>query len=204
MKILSNHRKILFDKALDRMLAEHFYLIYHEFLSFNRFIGWISTYNHHQYKIIISYYSSCSCQNFYTNDICKHFLFVLKRIFNVNLSSFELRLSIMQYHRFTNIDLENIFQGQNRRRCSIVSPLSQLNNREKSSLIFKRQSIDSTDVCPICFECLLVKNRKLVTCFRSCGKSMHENCMKQWKHLKGKSFNCPFCHNIHRILCDLF
>ncbi|CAF4330285.1 unnamed protein product, partial [Rotaria sordida] len=44
-EILSNHRKILFDKVLGEMLTRHFYLIQHEFLSSDRFEGWIYTYN---------------------------------------------------------------------------------------------------------------------------------------------------------------
>ncbi|CAF1359820.1 unnamed protein product [Rotaria sordida] len=59
-EILPNHRKILFDKVLGEMLTRHFYLIQHEFLSSDRFEGWIYTYNRHRYKIIISYHSSCS------------------------------------------------------------------------------------------------------------------------------------------------
>ncbi|CAF1416026.1 unnamed protein product [Rotaria sordida] len=192
-EILSNHRKILFDKALGEMLTRHFYLIQHEFLSSDRFEGWIYTYNRHRYKIIISYHSSCSCKKFQKNNVCKHFLFVLKRIFNIDLYSLDLRLSIMEYRRFTNIDLEYIFQGQIRRLCSIVPPSSQLNKKEQLLLTFKCQSIDYNDVCPICFERLLMKNRKLVTCFYSCGKSMHKDCMNEWKHIKGKSTNCPLC-----------
>ncbi|CAF3365609.1 unnamed protein product [Rotaria sp. Silwood1] len=191
--ILSNHQKIIFDKAFDQMLTRHFYLIQHEFSSSDRFEGWIYTNKRHRYKIIISYHLSCSCKQFQKNDICKHFLFVLKRIFNVDLYSSDLRLSIMEYHRFTNIELEHIFQGQSRRLCSIVPPLSPLNKKEQLPLTFKRQSIDYNDVCPICFERLLMKNRRLVTCFYSCGKSMHENCMNKWKHVKGKSTTCPLC-----------
>ncbi|CAF3987454.1 unnamed protein product [Rotaria sp. Silwood2] len=192
-EILSNRRNIIFDKALGQMLTRHFYLIQHEFSFSDQFEGWIYTYNRHRYKIIISYRSSCSCKKFQQNNVCKHFLFVLKRIFNVDLNSFDLRLSIMEYRRFTNIDLEHIFQGQSRRLCPIVPPLSQLNKKEQLPLTFKRQSIDYNDVCPICFECLLMKDRRLVTCFYSCGKSMHENCMNEWKHVKGKSTNCPLC-----------
>jgi len=99
----------------------------------------------------------------------------------------------MQYHRFTIIDLEHIFQGQSRRLCPIVTPLLEINKKEKLPLTLKRQSIDYNDVCPICFERLLIKNRKLVTCFYSCGKSMHENCMNEWKRVKGKSTSCPLC-----------
>ncbi|CAF1084672.1 unnamed protein product [Adineta steineri] len=191
--MLTHDQQIIFDKALGEMLTRHFYLIQHEFLSPDHFEGWIYTYNRHRYKIIISYYLSCSCKNFRKNFVCKHFLFVLKRIFNVNLYSFDIRLSIMQYHQFTSIDLEDIFQGQVRRLCPIVTPLIPINKKEKLSLTLKRQSIDYTDVCPICFESLLMKNRKLVTCFYSCGKSMHKHCMNEWKRVQGKSINCPLC-----------
>ena len=175
------------------MLTRHFYLTQYEFLQSDRFEGWVYTYNRHRYKIIISYNSSCSCKKFKQNYVCKHFLFVLKRIFNVDLYSFDLRLSIMQYHHFTINNLEHIFQGQIRRQCPIVIPSLELDKKEKSSLTLKRQSIDDNDVCPICFERLLVKNKRLVTCFQSCGKSMHENCMNEWKRVKGKSTNCPLC-----------
>jgi hypothetical protein len=193
MEILSNHRQIIFDKALGQMLRRHFHLIQHEFTSSDRFEGWIYTYNRHRYKIIISYNSSCSCKKFKQNYVCKHFLFVLKRIFNVDLHSFDLRLSIMQYHHFTITDLEHIFQGQTRRLCPVVTPSSESDKKEELPLSLKRQSIDYNDVCPICFERLLVKNRRLVTCFYSCGKSMHESCMNEWKRVKGKSTNCPLC-----------
>ncbi len=175
------------------MLIRHFYLVQHEFLSSDRFEGWVYTYNRHQYKVIISHNSSCSCKKFRQNYVCKHFLFVLKRIFNVNLHSSDLRLSIMQYHHFTPIDLEQIFHGQIRRLCPIVTPSLESKEKEKSPVTFKRQSIDSNDVCPICFERLLVEGRRLVTCFNSCGKSMHENCLNEWKRVKGKSTNCPLC-----------
>jgi hypothetical protein len=193
MEVLSNQRQIIFDKALGQMLTRHFYLTQHKFSSSDCFEGWINTYNRHRYKVIISYNSSCSCKKFKQNYVCKHFLFILKRIFNVDLYSFELRLSIMQYHHFTSNDLEHIFQGQIRRICPIVTPISQINKKEKLPVILKRQSIDYNDVCPICFERLLIKDRKLVTCFSSCGKSMHKNCMNEWKRVKGKSTNCPLC-----------
>jgi hypothetical protein len=99
----------------------------------------------------------------------------------------------MQYHHFTSTDLEHIFEGQSRRLCPIALPELDLDKKEKPSLTLKRQSIDDNDVCPICFERLLIKNKKLVTCFYSCGKSMHENCMNEWKRVKGKSTNCPLC-----------
>jgi hypothetical protein len=175
------------------MLTRHYYLLHHEFVSFDRFEGWIYTCNHHRYKIVISYESSCSCQEFRRNYVCKHFLFVLKRIFNTDLYSPDLRLAVMLYRQFTIIDLEQIFQGQARRLCPVAAPTAQEAQKEDSPLAFKRQSIDGDDVCPICFERLLIKNRKIVTCFRSCGKSMHESCMKQWKRVKGKLTNCPLC-----------
>lgn len=175
------------------MLTRHFYLTDHQFSSSDRFEGWVYTYNRHRYKIIISYISSCSCKKFKENYVCKHFLFVLKRIFNVDLYSFDLRLSIMQYHYFTSTDLEQIFQGQNRQRCPIVTPLLNKNDIVKLPVTLKRQSIDQNDICAICFERLLIKGKRLVTCFHSCGKSMHENCMNQWKRVKGKSTSCPLC-----------
>jgi hypothetical protein len=193
IEVLSNQQQIIFDKAFGRMLTGHFYLTEHEFSAADRFEGWVYTYNRHRYKVIISYNSSCSCSKFKRNYVCKHFLFVLKRIFNVNLHSFDLRLAIMQYHHFTLDDLEHIFRGQIRRLCPIVTPVSELNKKEKLSLTLKRQPIDQADVCPICFERLLINGRRLVTCFNSCGKSMHKNCMNEWKRVKGKSTNCPLC-----------
>ncbi|CAF1498279.1 unnamed protein product [Rotaria magnacalcarata] len=196
--ILSNDRKIIFDKALGKMLIRSFYLIQHEFPSSDRFEGLIYTYNRHRYKIIISYESSCSCKTFRKNNVCKHFLFVLKRIFNVDIHSLDIRLAIIEHHQFTNADLEYIFQGQVRRLCSVASPLLQLDTKENLVLSFKRQSIDFEDVCPICFERLIIKDKKLVTCFYSCGKSLHKNCMNNWKHIKGKATNCPYCQ-VHWI-----
>ncbi|CAF3322335.1 unnamed protein product [Rotaria socialis] len=196
--ILSNDRNIIFDKALGKMLIRSFYLIQHEFPSSDQFECLISTYNRHRCKIIISYESSCSCKTFRKNNVCKHFLFVLKRIFNVDLHSLDIRLAIMEHHQFTNADLEYIFQGQVRRLCSVTSPLLQLDTKENLVLSFKRQSIGFEDVCPICFERLIIKNKKLVTCFYSCGKSMHKTCMNEWKHTKGKATNCPYCQ-VHWI-----
>ncbi|CAF2125311.1 unnamed protein product [Rotaria magnacalcarata] len=227
--ILSNDRKIIFDKALGKMLIRSFYLIQHEFPSSDRFEvmnhrvrvkpleritsfyliqhefpssdrfeGLIYTYNRHRYKIIISYESSCSCKTFRKNNVCKHFLFVLKRIFNVDIHSLDIRLAIIEHHQFTNADLEYIFQGQVRRLCSVASPLLQLDTKENLVLSFKRQSIDFEDVCPICFERLIIKDKKLITCFYSCGKSLHKNCMNNWKHIKGKATNCPYCQ-VHWI-----
>lgn len=176
------------------MLTRHFYLTDHEFTSFDQFEGWVNTYNRHRYKIILSYYSSCSCKQFRKYYVCKHFLFVLKRIFNVDLHSYELRLSIMQYHYFTSEELDYIFRGQIRRLWPIVPPSLETNEKvEKSSLVLKRQTIEQNDVCPICFERLLIRGRRLVTCFSSCGKSMHKNCMSEWKRVKGKEANCPLC-----------
>lgn len=175
------------------MLTRHYYLLQHEFVSCDRFEGWICTYNRHRYKIVISYQSSCSCREFRRNYVCKHFLFVLKRIFNADLYSPELRLSVMLYRQFTIIDLEQIFQGQARRLCPVVVPMVKDGDKEQASLAFKRQSIDRDDVCPICFERLLIRNRKIVTCFHSCGKSIHENCMREWKRVKGKATSCPLC-----------
>jgi Ring finger domain len=172
------------------MLRRHFYLIHHEFISFDRFQGWILTTNNHRYKIIIATTFSCSCQRFHRDDICKHFLFVLKRVFNVNLYAFDLRLALMQYHQLSSHDLERIFRGQRRRQCPIVLPTFE---HEHSSLPMKRQSIDTNDVCPICFERLLLTKTKLVTCFVSCGKSMHAHCMIHWKRINRKSIRCPFC-----------
>lgn len=177
------------------MLTRHFYLIQHEFVTNDQFEGWVYTYNRHQYKIIISYRSLCSCKKFKKYNVCKHFLFVLKRIFNVDLYSMDIRWSIMEYQRFDKHDLENIFQGQVRRVCPIVPPSVsiQSNKKEKLPLTFKRQSIYFNDPCPICFERLLTKDKKLVTCFYSCGKSIHESCMNEWIHVKGKSTKCPLC-----------
>lgn len=190
MEILSHHRQIIFDRAFGQMLRRHFYLIRHEFPSFDRFEGWISTFNRHRYQIIISYNFSCSCRRFRLDSVCKHFLFVLKRIFNVNLYSFDLRLAIMQYHQFTLEDLERIFQGQIRRVCPIATPTM---SREKIPFTLKRQSIDGHEVCPICFEKLLFNKRQLVTCFDFCGRSMHEACMKEWKRYHRKDLHCPVC-----------
>lgn len=191
--MLSNERKLIFDKAFGDMLTRRFYLIEHEFPSSDRFEGLVLTYDRHQYKIIITHQPSCSCKKFKKDYVCKHFLFVLKRIFNADLYSSDLRASIMEYHLFTDMDLRQIFQGQLRRLSPIASPVSQMNKKEKLVLSFKRQSIDLNDVCPICFERLLTKSRKLVTCFYSCGKSMHKNCMKELEKVKGKSTNCPYC-----------
>jgi hypothetical protein len=166
--MLCSHQQIIFDRAFGQMLTRHFYLIHHEFPSSDRFEGWIYTYNRRRYKVIISYDFSCSCQRFQQNNVCKHLLFVLKRIFNANLYSFDLRLSIMRYHQFTTLDLEHIFQGQIRRLCPIVSPVLRK-------------------------ERLLIADKTLVTCFYSCGKSMHENCMNEWKRVNKKSTNCPLC-----------
>ena len=177
------------------MLRRHFYLTEHEFPSFDRFEGWVDTYNRHRYQVIISYHSSCSCEKFKRNNVCKHFLFVLKRIFNADLYSFDLRASIMQYHYFTSTDLEHIFRGQIRRLCPIVTPSleSKKTKQEQLLLSLKRQSIDHNDICAICFERVLIRGRPLVTCFNSCGKSMHKNCMDEWKRVKGKEMNCPLC-----------
>ena len=192
-EILSNQRQILFDRALGQMLNRHFYLTEYRFPSSDRFEGWIYTYNRHRYQLIISEQFSCSCARFHEDYVCKHFLFVLKRVFNVDLHSLDMRLAIMQYHRFTVQDLELIFRGQLRRLCPLVTPLSEWKKNERLPLTLKRQSIDQTDICPICFERLLIRGKKLVTCFTSCGKSIHENCMKEWKRVKGKSANCPLC-----------
>lgn len=175
------------------MLIRHFYLTECTFPTSDRFEGWVYTYNRHRYKVVISYQSSCSCREFRRNYVCKHFLFVLKRIFNVNLHSVDFRLALMHYHHFTVPDLEYIFQGQLRRLCTVATPVSETKKNEELPASLKRQSIDSTDVCPICFERLLIGGKKLVTCFTSCGKSMHQSCMKEWKRVKGKSTNCPLC-----------
>lgn len=190
IEILSYHRQIVFDRALGQMLRRHFYLVQHQFVSSDRFEGWVYTYNRNRYKIVVSFTSSCSCVHFREDYVCKHFLFVLKRVFNVNLYSFDLRLAVMQYHQFTIDDLERIFQGQIRRLCPIVPPNSE---PERQPLTLKRQSIDVRDVCPICFERLLLTEKNLVTCFQSCGKSMHEHCMKVWKRANGDPAHCPLC-----------
>lgn len=175
------------------MLTRHFYLTGHQFTLFDQFEGWVTTYNRHRYKVILSYYSSCSCRTFQKMYVCKHFLFVLKRIFNVDLYSYEIRRSIMRDHYFTAEELEEIFHGQLRRLCPISTPVEDHQPKEKSILTLRRQSIDQNDVCPICFERLLVKGKRLVTCFSSCGKSMHKNCMNEWKRAKGKNTTCPLC-----------
>lgn len=190
MEILSQHRQIIFDRAFGQMLQRHFYLMEHRFSSFDRFEGSILTSNRHRYEIVVSSNFSCSCRRFRLDSVCKHFLFVLKRIFNVNLYSFDLRLAIMQYHQLTFEDLERIFQGQIRRVCPMASPTL---NVEKLPLTLKRQSIDGQDVCPICFERLLLTKMNLVTCFNSCGKSIHEICLNEWKRYHGKTFKCPLC-----------
>lgn len=174
------------------MLQRHFYLIDHQFLSPERFEGWVLTKRHHRYKIVISFTFSCSCRRFPENYVCKHFLFVLKRIFNVNLYSFDLRLAIMQYHQFMSDDLERIFHGQIRRLSPVVSPIQE---KTPSSLAVRRQSIDRNDVCPICFERLLLNDKKLITCFYSCGKSMHQSCMNKWKKSNQKDTHCPICQS---------
>ena len=190
MEILSQHRQIIFDRAFGQMLQRHFYLLSHQFPSFDRFEGSISTYNRHRYEIVISYNFFCSCRRFSLDYVCKHLLFVLKRIFNVNLYSFDLRLAIMQYHQLTLEDLERIFHGQIRRICPMATPT--LSN-DKLPFTLKRQSIDGQDVCPICFERLLLTKKNLLTCFYSCGKSMHETCLNEWKRYHGKNFRCPIC-----------
>lgn len=193
MEVLTNDQQIIFDKAFGQMFRQHFYLAEYAFPSFDRFEGWVYTYNRNQYQVIISHQFSCSCQPFRENDVCKHFLFVLKRVFNVNLHAVDIRLAIMHYHHFTDEDLQMIFRGQLRRLCPLATPMPGWKKQEQLPLTLQRQSIDENDVCPICFERLLIGQKKLVTCFTSCGKSMHKNCMKEWKRVKGKSTNCPLC-----------
>ena len=190
---LSLEQQIVFDKVYGQMLTRHFYLTEHQFTLFDHFEGWVTTYNRHRYKVIVSYHSSCSCKTFQKIYVCKHFLFVLKRIFNVDLYSYEIRRSIMRDHYFTAEELEDIFHGQLRRLCPISTPRTDIQPKDKSTLTLRRQSIDHDDVCPICFERLLVKGKQLVTCFSSCGKSMHKHCMNEWKRVKGKQTTCPLC-----------
>ena len=92
MEVLTNDRQIVFDKALGQMFRQHFYLAEYTFPSSDRFEGWVYTYNRNQYHVIISEHFSCSCQPFRENDVCKHFLFVLKRVFNVNFINLLLYL----------------------------------------------------------------------------------------------------------------
>lgn len=132
---------------------------------------------------------SCECMDFkIRRNICKHVIFILMRVMQVDYNI------LQDYFKISQHELNNLHQYRDR---------SNITRRIIVKDKVKRRDIDeNTDECPICFELLLDNNKKvkdkLIWCEHGCGNSIHERCFTAWSIAltkQGKKVTCVLCRN---------
>ena len=130
---------------------------------------------------------SCACMDHaIRKNICKHIVFVLMRVMQVDYN-------ILQgYFNISQTQLRNVHQYRERQR-----PSSKPVEVKREPTVEKRK-IEKDTECPICFE-LLNEKDKLVWCQHGCGNSIHLGCFNQWSNSltrQRKKVTCVLCRNI--------
>ncbi|VDM31898.1 unnamed protein product [Hydatigera taeniaeformis] len=161
-----------------------------------------------KFKVFIGERHTCSCKLFAKkNDLCKHICWILLRKFRLDKHDplswqsglCEREISIIlerqdtetskKAHTYLRTGLESSFDSQIRQR-----------------------DIEANDICPICQDEFLRRQRFPVTyCRKGCGNNVHIKCMKMWKDHqiqernlnRSDSVSCPMCRGEFSKLEDL-
>lgn len=130
------------------------------------------------YTVSLNGKPECTCPDHeLRNRRCKHILFMLAKIFNVE-DPYQPKFSMNEIKKYITCYQENI-------------------KKFNISYDTKNKCIDvgKRDICDDCIICLdpIDNGEKYIYCKTSCGKCLHENCYNMFRKT-GKT-TCPYCMN---------
>ena len=193
-------------------------LLVHEDTNFSSSVMSNTTPVFRTYKVAIGNPHKCSCGS---RDICQHILFCMIKVLGVprdNPLVWQRALVEREINMIISGRLVSHMEarGDNsqrprhnflRRRSSSAPGLDKSRSRKSKNV--ERRSVDASDKCPVCLECLRSdhsdknvdvtckrNSRNLVFCKKGCGKSLHADCMLVWAEHQNsvkKTITCPFC-----------
>jgi hypothetical protein len=158
------------------------------------------------YNVRIGSQCTCTCpDNCYRKSRCKHILFVLLRILEVEhddlatIATGEFRNEILQQRKEY---LDSFAQKVDDDDEVKVVDLSDL---KSDSVIEVDEDVISVyedenrkpvgdSHCPICLESMNEMMEDITYCSSQCGNNMHTVCVERWSAVSGK-WECPLCRS---------
>ena len=156
------------------------------------------------YKVVIGQVPSCDCPDHAKGNLCKHILFVLLKVMNIDAES-----PLIYQAAYLQSELEGMFAVMQARRVGglvvantkVRAKYASMQKKEEGTVDSKgekdytgppRQSLEGDNDCPICFD-VMTPGAGLTFCRAACGANFHADCIKRWITQQTGQPTCPNC-----------
>jgi len=159
------------------------------------------------YEVNLAKIPHCNCPDHMRGNLCKHLLFVMLKVANLDPSS-----PLVYQSAYITSELKSIIEKiQNRTAANLVATGGSdivaneavrqhiqikkgKTNVEENKKIqgIRRQEIEGNE-CPICFDDLGSDLKLLTFCQAVCGTNFHSECIKMWTRQHSNAPTCPAC-----------
>eukprot|EP01051_Picozoa_sp_SAG22_P014515 SAG22_NODE_1771_length_3616_cov_7.362834_2_plen_727_part_01 len=144
-----------------------------------------------KYRVSVGEQHSCNCGT--PNELCEHVLFVLVRVFRMQIAN-----PLVWQLGLTEREITELLRG--RPAAMLTRPPPRQSAAQAAAVPEEgvpRKEMDDDELCPICYDTMSLE-QDVTFCKRSCGKNVHTKCMKMWADNRisnGDGVTCPMCRS---------